>query len=127
MNDWYRKLLDHPKWKRKRAKILKRDNYKCTECKSTVKLSVHHTFYYDKFINPWLYPEKSLLTLCDKCHFKYHSEHEVEIRPYPKSKKSKRKAAKKARKKKKIIPLVKIQAKQGIRVKKKNGDIIILP
>lgn len=126
MNDWYRKQLSNPKWNKKRKKILKRDNYKCTACQSTRKLVVHHTFYYDKFINPWLYPDKSLLTLCSKCHLEYHEHFEVEIKSYPQKPKKKRKATKK-KKKKKTRSLVSIQSKQGIRVKKKNGDIIIMP
>lgn len=68
----YYQLLKDPRWWRKRRIILKRDKNKCTVCGSTKKLKIHHTFYYDKDTSPWLYPNKSLLTLCDDCHKKYH-------------------------------------------------------
>jgi hypothetical protein len=71
-------LLDI-KWKRKRAGILQRDGFKCTVCGSDIKLTVHHT-YYERGKKAWQYPNKSLLTLCDKCHYDFHCTNEVPIR-----------------------------------------------
>lgn len=63
------------KWIRKREVILKRDQYKCRQCKrygkTTAASTVHH-------INPLeRYPELklttwNLLSLCGSCHDKMH-------------------------------------------------------
>jgi len=139
MSDWYNERLNNPKWKCKRKKILERDNNQCTVCKSKSELAVHHTFYYDKFIDPWMYPNESLLTLCDKCHKEYHEHFEVEIKPYKKPEKNqhklkpkkKRSTINRKRKQKKQRymrreSIASLQAERGMRVKKKNGDIIYL-
>ncbi|WP_163102262.1 HNH endonuclease [Peribacillus alkalitolerans] len=64
-----------PKWKNKRANILKRDGYRCQECKrygkTTEATTVHH-------INPLREkPELklinwNLISLCGNCHDKMH-------------------------------------------------------
>lgn len=64
-----------PQWKRKRVRILKRDDYLCRECKrygkTTEATTVHH-------INPLeQYPELALVSInlisfCTKCHDKMH-------------------------------------------------------
>ena len=58
-------------WKLIREKILKRDNYKCTnpKCKSSENLAVHHI---DR--NKENNSETNLITLCNKCHLKEHKE-----------------------------------------------------
>jgi 5-methylcytosine-specific restriction endonuclease McrA len=63
------------RWRAKRQKILRRDEYRCQECKRYGKTSkaeqVHH-------INPFeLYPvlalvSENLVSLCTKCHDKMH-------------------------------------------------------
>jgi len=127
MVNWYKKQLNSPKWNTKRKKILKRDKYKCTICKGKKNLEVHHTFYYDKFINPWNYPNKSLITLCNKCHSELHERFSVEIKSYQQTIKKKSHLKRSLKKKKKGRSLIKIQSKQGIKAKKKNGDIILIP
>jgi len=107
----YSKLLNSPQWKKKRAIILKRDKYRCTVCDSNENLRVHHTYYYQNITKPWQYPDKSLLTLCEDCHIKYHMTCEVEIR----IKKSKSKKIKPERK----LSLVEIQEQRGLRIKKR--------
>jgi 5-methylcytosine-specific restriction endonuclease McrA len=79
--NYFRKLKS-PKWRKKREKILQRDKYRCTCCGSNKNLIVHHTFYFENYPDPWLYPDKSLLTLCDSCHREYHEYHENIIRHY---------------------------------------------
>jgi 5-methylcytosine-specific restriction endonuclease McrA len=86
----YIKLLKDSHWKKKRLKILKRDNYKCTVCGDKKDLKVHHTYYYKGIIKPWQYPDKSLLTVCRECHSKYHEYCEIEIRPDPRKKKKRK-------------------------------------
>ncbi len=44
-DDYYYKLLKHPKWFRKRDSVLERDHHKCTVCGSKKNLQVHHTYY----------------------------------------------------------------------------------
>lgn len=80
MKKLYYHLLKNPLWFNKRKKIVERDGNKCTVCGSAKKLEVHHTFYYRDKPVPWKYPDNSLLTLCHKCHVKYHKEHKIEIK-----------------------------------------------
>jgi len=94
----YRDELLDPKWKRKRMTILRRDGYKCTVCGSKKELSVHHT-YYKTGKRPWQYPNQSLLTLCQDCHHKFHTEHETPVRNKDKHKKFKKKVANPKKKK----------------------------
>lgn len=77
-------LLDQ-RWKNKRLQILKRDGYKCTVCGSDLKLTVHHT-YYKTGKRPWQYPNESLLTLCDKCHYDFHCTNETPVKGKHKNK-----------------------------------------
>jgi len=72
----YDDLLKDSRWRLKRRVILKRDNYTCTACGSKEKLCVHHTFYYQKPIKPWEYPDNSLITLCETCHNDWHTHNE---------------------------------------------------
>ncbi len=76
MKSKYGKLLLDLRWKAKAQKIKKRDRNKCTVCGSTKRLLVHHTYYYKNKVNPWEYPDKSLLTLCKSCHDDYHRHFE---------------------------------------------------
>jgi len=89
MNNKWDALYSHPKWFAKRIEILERDKWACTVCGYNKLLRVHHTFYYIDYIPPWDYPNKSLLTLCDKCHYDWHLHHEIEYRKTPILKKRK--------------------------------------
>lgn len=73
------KMFDYnsPKWKRKRAWILKRDKYKCCECrrygKNVEATTVHHIKHVDEY--PELaYVDDNLQSLCAACHNKKHPE-----------------------------------------------------
>lgn len=64
-------------WQRKRAHILRRDNYLCAECKRYGKfraaVTVHHVKHFDE--HPELALEDSnLISLCAGCHNKAHPE-----------------------------------------------------
>lgn len=64
---YFEKLRD-PRWQKKRLEILERDNFTCQACQTKEKtLSIHHK-YYDFKIEPWDYDNKTLITLCDRCH-----------------------------------------------------------
>ena len=66
-----------PRWKRKRAAILRRDGYLCQECKRYGKrrqaTTVHHIRHADEY--PELaYTDSNLVSLCSTCHQKAHPE-----------------------------------------------------
>jgi len=87
MNNDYILSLKDKRWFRKRKVIIKRDNNKCTVCGTSKNLQVHHTYYYKNPIKPWLYPNKSMLTVCKDCHEKYHKHNENEYIKNPPLKK----------------------------------------
>jgi 5-methylcytosine-specific restriction endonuclease McrA len=61
------KLLD-PRWQRKRLAVFERDNFACQVCGDTTNtLHVHHG-YYARRVDPWDYPDCTLVTLCADCH-----------------------------------------------------------
>lgn len=77
----YEQLLIRKEWKEKRAKIMARDNNCCRYCKSRHNLQVHHKYYlqypnHEKVL-PWKYKDDALITLCDKCHKRWHAKHTV--------------------------------------------------
>lgn len=78
----YGATLFDPRWKAKRKLILQRDRNQCVICNSQEKLQVHHRQYHfsrssNTFKQPWDYPNKLLITLCESCHSKGHRQHEV--------------------------------------------------
>ena len=77
----YEQLLTRKEWKEKRAKIMARDNNCCRYCRSRLNLQVHHKYYlqypnHEKVL-PWEYKDDALITLCDKCHKRWHEKHTV--------------------------------------------------
>jgi len=64
----YKEYLLSKKWSWYRIKILKRDNFQCSECESKENLNVHHLTYR----NLGNEQMKDLITLCNKCHKKAH-------------------------------------------------------
>lgn len=73
MNDKksYEELLKDPRWVAKSKEIKEWDRGVCQLCGDNTKLHVHHLCY-DKTRDPWDYPRRALVTLCDKCHEKIH-------------------------------------------------------
>lgn len=67
----YSMQLADPRWRAKRALILKRDNYCCTLCDNNTSLQVHHTKYTGY---AWEAPDDDLITLCDSCHAAAHQK-----------------------------------------------------
>jgi len=69
----YKEQLKHPYWQRKRLEILERDNFMCCICMDTKKtLHVHHKIYKENR-KVWEYEDNELITLCEDCHNKIHS------------------------------------------------------
>jgi len=66
----YSELLKDPRWQRRKAEILQRDNFTCQLCTDTeTELHVHHKKYYAGK-KPWEYDNNDLITLCVNCHKK---------------------------------------------------------
>ncbi|MCH8041761.1 MAG: hypothetical protein IH977_15675 [Nitrospinae bacterium] len=56
----YYDLLKHPKWQKKRLRIMERSGFECESCGDNESmLSVHHS-YYEKGKKPWEYDDESL-------------------------------------------------------------------
>ena len=64
-------------WKKKRAKILSRDQYLCQRCKrygrQTAATTVHHIKHYDEYPELGL-DNSNLVSLCGACHNFFHPE-----------------------------------------------------
>ena len=116
----YVEELNDVRWLTKRQSILARDMHLCTECHTNVNLQVHH-IYYVYGNHAWDYPNKALITLCDKCHKRWHRTHELEFRDKVWAKNEEYVAAIKGSRVKKVKPTIK-QAKSR---KKKNKGLKI--
>ncbi len=71
MSEYSEKFKD-PRWQKKRLEIFERDGWRCVGCGNDKEtLHVHHKWYDQK--EPWEYPDKCLVTLCEHCHQMEHS------------------------------------------------------
>jgi len=60
--------LKDPRWQKLRLEVFDRDEWACQGCgDSENTLNVHHT-YYEALKEPWEYPLRSFVTLCEECH-----------------------------------------------------------
>lgn len=67
----YRKLLKDDRWHQRRQEIMRRDGFCCRRCGAKRGLNVHHRWYvYGR--QPWQYPDRCLVTLCERCHQHVH-------------------------------------------------------
>lgn len=78
----YNAFLFDQRWKTKRQKILKRDDYCCVICKNKENLQVHHRQYHflireSQYKPPWDYEDRLLITLCEFCHRRGHNKYKV--------------------------------------------------
>jgi len=115
----YRQLLLRPEWKRKRSKILLRDQNCCTKCGKR-GTEVHH-LWYPPGKAPWEIADKYLTTLCRSCHEKEHQEKSLsEFFKTPKgeNKTVKNKTVKKRTEKKKKAKQKRIKVKMNKEMKK---------
>ncbi|MFN2430575.1 MAG: HNH endonuclease [Cryomorphaceae bacterium] len=81
----YDELLTSDKWTAKRAEILNRDANACASCGEKLALQVHHKQYHTdrktgKFVPPWQYHSKYLITLCGSCHEAGHSQYQIPVK-----------------------------------------------
>ncbi|EKT3963858.1 HNH endonuclease [Flavobacterium psychrophilum] len=72
----YRKSLkSNPYWDEVKAKVRLRDNFKCADCRSIIRLETHHITYYvngKSIVGCELEHLDWLVTLCEDCHEKAH-------------------------------------------------------
>lgn len=65
------------KWKRIRARILRRDKYQCQLCRRYGRMreatEVHHIIHLDEDLSK-AYDAKNLISLCHACHNLQHPE-----------------------------------------------------
>jgi len=115
----YLVLLRDSRWIKKAKRIRKRDKHCCTACGSKKYLVVHHTFYYLDYPAPWKYPDDSLLTLCSKCHQRYHEQHEIELKDPPGKNRKKKMRENKKPYRQKIMSLAEFQVIRGLRIKER--------
>lgn len=78
----YGGLLFDLRWRSKRESILRRDGYSCVVCHGKEHLQVHHRQYRfvvrnNRFLDPWEYEDRLLITLCESCNKKGHSQFKV--------------------------------------------------
>jgi 5-methylcytosine-specific restriction endonuclease McrA len=70
------------KWRRKRANVLRRDEYQCRECKRYGKVTeatvVHHCYPLESH-NQYALSDWSLISLCNKCHESCHDRNSGEL------------------------------------------------
>ncbi len=71
----YDAYLHSSVWQEKREKALTRDGHRCRLCNSSNRLNVHHRCY-PKILGTE--PLEDLITLCMKCHEKFHNINQVE-------------------------------------------------
>ena len=74
MNRGYRRYLRSKTWRRKREKVLKRDEYRCRICNSELRLQVHHRTYKDL----WHERQVDLITICKACHTLFHERSKLQ-------------------------------------------------
>lgn len=65
----YAEYLQSEHWKEIRRRRLDFDGYRCTKCKSSFSLQVHHNLYRQNLLDTIL---SDLSTLCRHCHTKEH-------------------------------------------------------
>ncbi len=86
----YRKSLKaNPYWDEVKAKIRLRDNFKCIECNSIIRLETHHISYYvngKSILGSELDHLCWLVTLCENCHQNVHNNLNHRFNPNNKNK-----------------------------------------
>lgn len=63
----------HPNWQRMRLKVLKRDGFRCVNCRSLNKTLHAHHLKYNKGGFIWEVPHWYIVTLCEDCHSLEHN------------------------------------------------------
>jgi 5-methylcytosine-specific restriction endonuclease McrA len=70
----YSKYLKSPEWRALRKLVLKRDKYKCVDCKDyDIPLQVHH-IHYDG-VESMTFSTDQCVAVCHTCHERRHGRH----------------------------------------------------
>lgn len=72
----YEERLKDSRWISKSKAIKQRDNFRCTKCRSSKRIQVHHKVYVSGR-KPWEYDDRYLVTLCNECHEKEHADKHI--------------------------------------------------
>ena len=63
------------------ARALSRDGFKCTSCKSSEDLAVHHLRHWNQVVDKSkIHDINNLLTLCRSCHLKLHIRQKLALK-----------------------------------------------
>lgn len=68
----WRDQYKHPNWQRMRLFVLKRDGFKCVNCRSLNKTLHCHHLKYNRNGAIWEVPHWYIVTLCEDCHSAEH-------------------------------------------------------
>ena len=81
----YRKKLQNDKdWENTRRAVKIRDEHKCKLCDSTLYLEIHHIAYSingESILGKELEYLEWLVTVCEKCHVKIHTQKDHDLNP----------------------------------------------
>lgn len=72
----------HPNWQRMRLIVLKRDGFRCINCKTSNKTLHAHHLKYNRNGAIWEVPHWYIVTLCEDCHSQEHGR-ELTIKNAP--------------------------------------------
>lgn len=70
----YADKLKDPRWQRLRLQVFERDQWGCVYCRRKDRTLHAHHLWYDRGRQPWEYPPWRIVTVCDVCHDREHSD-----------------------------------------------------
>lgn len=68
----YRVFMVSPDWRAQRARVLRRDGYRCRACGRPGR-EAHHTYYAVPIVAT---PDEAIQTFCPDCHLRIHRKKE---------------------------------------------------
>ncbi|AWG26023.1 HNH endonuclease [Flavobacterium kingsejongi] len=83
-SNYRQSIKSNPYWDEVKKRIRLRDDFKCVECGSTIRLETHHISYYvngQSIVGHELDHLNWLVTLCETCHDKSHSDENHKYNP----------------------------------------------
>lgn len=65
----HQRFMQSPEWRAQRLRILRRDGYRCVDCRTARAREVHHNWYASPIAAT---PDTALTSLCEPCHRMRH-------------------------------------------------------